>query len=98
MKRTNTQTLNEVLKDFFLENPFIAEKIGETRLINAWEIVLGKATARYTERLYIKNKTLYVSLSSAVLRNELSFCRSDLINKLNKEAGMEVIDNIVLTG
>ena len=98
MKRTNTQILSDVLKDFFQENPFVAEKLAETRLINAWDIVLGKGAARYTENLYIKNKTLYVRLSSAVLRNELSLCRTDLIAKLNKEAGMDVINNIVLTG
>ena len=97
MKRSNTQTLGEVLNEFFSENPAIAEKIAETRLINAWETTLGKATSRYTEKLQIRNKTLYVSLSSAVLRNELSLCRSDIIARLNKEAGMDVINQIVLS-
>ena len=97
MKRYNTQTLSEVLNDFFSENPVVAEKLAENRLINAWETTLGKATSRYTERLYIRNKTLYVSLSSSVLRNELSLCRSDLIVRLNKEAGMDVINQIVLS-
>jgi len=97
MKRVNTQTLNDILKDFFEENPMIAQKIAETRLINAWEKTIGKAVSRYTENMYVKNQTLYVRLSSAVLRNELSLCRSDLITKLNKEAGMKVINQIVLT-
>ncbi len=98
MKRTNTQILGEVLKDFFQENPMVAEKLAETRLINAWGDVLGKVSIRYTENLYVRNKTLYVRLSSAVLKNELSMCRSDLVEKLNKKAGMDVIENIVLTG
>ncbi len=97
MKRSNTQTLSEVLNDFFSENPAVAEKLAENRLMNAWETTLGKVTSRYTEKLYLRNKTLYVSLSSAVLRNELSLCRSDLIVKLNKEAGMDVINQIVLS-
>jgi len=97
MKRSNTQPLSEVLNDFFSENPVIVEKIAENRLLNAWETTLGKSVSRYTEKLYIRNKTLYVSLSSSVLRNELSLCRSDLIAKLNKEAGMDVINQIVLS-
>ena len=97
MKRTNTQTLNEVLKDFLNENPVVEQKLAETRLINAWEKTIGKAVSRYTENIYIKNQTLYVNLSSAVLRNELSLYRSDLIAKLNEEAGMKVISQIVLT-
>jgi len=97
MKRSNVQILSEVLNDFFSENPIVFEKLAENRLIHAWETALGKAVSRYTENLYIKNKTLYVRLSSSVLRNELSMCRSDLIAKLNKEAGMDVINQIVLS-
>ena len=97
MKRSNTQALSEVLNDFFSENPVVVEKIAENRLLNAWETTLGRSISRYTERLYIKNKTLYVYLSSSVLRNELSLCRSDLIVRLNKEAGMDVIKQIVLS-
>ena len=96
MKRTNTQTLSDVLKDFFSENPVVERKLAETRLINAWETVIGKTVSRYTENIYIKNRTLYVYLTSAVLKNELSLCRSDLIIKLNKEAGMQAINQIVL--
>ncbi len=97
MKRTNTQVLSDALKEFFEKNPFVAKKLAETRLINAWESILGKTVARYTENLYIKNKALYVHLSSAVLRNELSLHRTDLVAKLNEAAGMDIINNIILT-
>jgi len=97
MKRTNTQILSDVLRDFFKENPVISQKLAENRLINAWEKVIGKAVSRYTENIYIKNQTLYVRLSSSVLRSELSLYRADLIIKLNEEAGMKVINQIVLT-
>lgn len=96
MKRTNTQLLSDVLKDFFDENPVVAEKLAETKLLNAWGNVLGHLTQQYTTDLYIRRKTLYVRLSSSVLRNELSLCRERLIKKLNEEAGMEVINDIVL--
>ena len=97
MRRSNTQTLSEILNDFFSENPVITKRLAENRLINAWETTLGKAVSHYTENLYVRNKTLYVHLSSSVLRNELSLCRSDLIAKLNKEAGRDVINQIVLS-
>lgn len=98
MKRTNTQTISDILKDFFQENPAVEEKLAESRLINSWESILGSTVLRYTENLYIKNKTLYVRISSAILRNELSLCRSDLIRKLNDAAGMDVINNMIITG
>ncbi len=97
MKRTQTQSLGNVLAEFMQENPQLAEKLAETRLINAWEKVLGNLTMRYTTSLFIKNKVLYVKLSSSVLRSELMMCREQLVRNLNREAGGEVIRDIVLS-
>jgi hypothetical protein len=96
MKRVNTQKIGSVLDDFFEENPDLADKLAETRLIDAWHVVLGPSVERFTSNLFIKNKALYVKLTSAVLKNELMLCREQLIVKLNKRAGREVIDNIIL--
>jgi len=97
MRRTQTQSINEVLQDYLNENPRVAEKLAEMRLLQAWGDTLGAAAERYTTSLFIKRKTLYVKISSAILRHELSLCREQLIQNLNKAAGMEVIKEIVLS-
>ncbi len=93
MKRTNTvnigQVINEVLGEYKLN-----DKLNETRVVAAWPEVLGPL-AKPTDELYIKNKTLFVRLSSSVVRNELSMMRSSLIKALNGEVGGEVITDIV---
>lgn len=96
MKRTNTQSIADILKDFLEENPQLNEKMAETRALAAWESLMGRAAARYTTRLYIRKRVLYVYLSSAVLRGELSMCREQLVERLNEKAGMSVLDDIVL--
>jgi len=96
MKRVNTQTIATVLDSFWDENPKLADKLAEVRLIDAWKTVLGAAVSRYTDNLYIKKRTLYVRLTSSVLKSELMMCREPLIDKLNKEAGREIIDSITL--
>jgi len=96
MKRVNTQGIGTVLDNFFEQNPNLADKLAEVRLIDAWKTVLGTAVSRYTGNLYIKKRTLYVRLTSSVLKSELMMCREPLIIKLNKEAGREVIDSITL--
>ncbi|MDR3339697.1 MAG: DUF721 domain-containing protein [Candidatus Symbiothrix sp.] len=96
MKRINTQQIGKALDEFFEQNPALADKLAETRLLNSWRIVLGQSVARYTDNIYIKNKTLFVKLSSSVLKNELMLCREQLIKNLNREAGREVIDGIIL--
>ena len=95
MRRTNTQTLKEILDQFLEENSMLTDKLAETRLVNSWSKILGSLTERYTTNLYIRKKVLYVSLSSAVLKSELMMCRKKLISRLNEEAGKDVIEDIV---
>ena len=97
MKRTETQPISRVLDDFFQDNPILREKLAETKLLHSWEKVLGTSISRYTESLFIRKRSLYVRLSSSVLKNELMMSREKLVSRLNAEAGMSVIDDIIFT-
>jgi len=96
MKRINTQTIGAVLDDFFGQNPKLADKMAEAHLVNSWKTVSGLYVSRYTDSLFIKKRTLYVRITSSVLKSELMLCREQLIKKLNDEVGREVIDSIIL--
>ncbi|MDR0613179.1 MAG: DUF721 domain-containing protein [Dysgonamonadaceae bacterium] len=96
MKRVNTQSIGSVLSDFFEQNPALADKLAETRLMDSWNTVLGSCVSRFTDNLYIRKRTLYVKLTSSVLKSELMLCREQMIDKLNSHAGRNVIDNIIL--
>jgi len=93
MKRTHTvpiaQVINEILAEYNIDS-----KLKEARIIASWPEVLGPL-ARPTDELYIKNKVLFVNLSSSVIRSELSMMRSQLLHRLNEKAGEEVITDIV---
>ena len=97
MRRANAQLLGDVLREFLKDNTTVAQKLAETRVIQSWSGVLGEGAMKYTTNIYIRNKVLYVRLSSAVLRNELSMCREQLITRLNGEAGEEVIRDIIFS-
>ena len=56
--------------------------------------MVGPAMARYTSNLYIKNQTLHVHLTSAVLRQELMMARELLVKNLNRQVGAQVIIDI----
>ena len=96
MKRVNTQSIGNVLDHFFDQNPELADKLAEVRLLSSWKTVLGPSVSRFTDNLFIRKRTLYVRLTSSVLKSELMMCREQLILKLNKEAGRDVIDSIAL--
>jgi predicted nucleic acid-binding Zn ribbon protein len=95
MKRNNTQSLGEVLKEY-VDSMRIGSKLKESRLKDQWEKMLGKNAASLTNKLVIKNKILYVYLDSSVLRNELLMMRETLINRINEMAGEELVNKIIL--
>jgi hypothetical protein len=96
MRRKNAQTIGEVLNDFFKENTELRKRILEIRIKRAWGEVLGPMIQQYTRNIYIKNNTLYVSLTSSVLRNELTLSRDKVIKSLNDYAGSPVIHTIII--
>ena len=49
---------------------------------------------RYTTRRYVSGGVLHVYLTSAPLKNELSFNRDRLISAINRVVGAEVITDV----
>lgn len=94
MKRNNTEQVGDIIRRL-LRQEGLETPLNEYRLIDAWKDVVGPVIARYTTNLYIMNQTLYVHLSSSVLRQELSMSRTLLIRNLNAQVGSQVIVNIV---
>lgn len=94
MRRNNAEQIGDVIR-YFLRQQGLESPLNEYRLVQAWDDMVGPAIARYTDNLYIKNQTLYVHLSSAVLRQELMMARELLIKNLNRAVGAQVIVNIV---
>lgn len=94
MKRNNTEQIGDVIRRL-LRQQGLETPLNEYRLVDAWKDVVGETITRYTMNLYIKNQTLYVHLSSSVLRQELMMGRELLVRNLNEKVGSQVIVNIV---
>ena len=95
MRKSNTQTIGEVISDYLRELR-IDKKVLEARVINLWPSVVGPIIARQTEKLYIRNGVFYVHVSSPVLRNELAYMKTRIVEVLNEQAGEKVIIKVVL--
>ena len=94
MRRNNAEQIGEVIRKFFRQNG-LESPLNEYRLVDAWKDVVGPTIARYTSNQYIKNQTLYVHLTSSVLRQELMMGRDILVRNLNNHVGAQVIVNII---
>ena len=94
MRRSNTQSLSEVIREYIRENR-IERKLKEVDAVKSWENLLGKTISRYTRNISISNKILYVEISSAVVKNELVMMREEIRRKINENAGEELVTRIV---
>ena len=97
MKRIYSQSIGQLLENFLDENPVLADKMAESRLMDYWTNEMSPAVSRYTSELFIKKRILYIKLTSAVLKNELLLCREQLVSNLNKQVNRNIIDSIVFT-
>lgn len=95
MRKRNTESIGEAIRQFFEENQFIKRKVAESRVVTGWPKMLGQMIASYTTNIYLRHGILYVHLSSSVLRSELLMAKDHLQKKLNDHAGMHVVDDIV---
>jgi len=95
MRKSQTQNISQIISTILKANG-LEDKLAETRLIQSWEELLGKSVARLTKSLYIKNRVLFVSLNSSVVRNELLMIKKDILIRLNEKAGKCIIDDIIL--
>ena len=62
----------------------------------AWKSLMGNGVNSYTQEVILKGSTLYVKLTSAVLREELSYGKDKIIKMLNEELRKDVVTNLVL--
>lgn len=80
----------------FVKSNRLEKGLAEYRLTKAWAELLGVTVARKTSSLTIRNRKLFVTLHSSVVRQELDMMKESLVPKLNEAAGMDVIDEVVL--
>lgn len=94
MRKRNTESLRDVINQVLKTN-HLDKKLNDKHIIDSWPKILGENIKQYTTELYIKNKVMYVTLSSSVLRHDLFLSREQIKNSLNREVGAEVIKEII---
>lgn len=95
-KRLNSEnTIGDVLKEIIQVNKLQAG-IDQINIKEAWKNLLGNGVSSYTKNIMLKGSTLYVELTSAVLREELSYGKEKIIAMINEEFKRELVKEVVL--
>ena len=95
-KRQNDhQKIGDVLASF-VENSKLEKGLDMVRVEKAWQELMGNGVQNYNNSLKLHKGTLYVSLSSSVLRQELSYGKDKIIALINEELGKTVVSKLIL--
>ena len=86
-----SDAMGDLLRSYKIE-----DKYNESKLISDWERLMGKTIANRTTRLYIKDRKLFVTVSSAPLRHELTLSRDKILQRLEEETGKKIVDEIII--
>ena len=78
---SNESTIGDVLKAFVQQNR-LQGGIDEVSVKDAWVSLMGNGVNSYTRNVILKGSTLYVELTSAVLREELSYGKDKIIKMI----------------
>jgi predicted nucleic acid-binding Zn ribbon protein len=95
MRKRNTQSIQEVISEYLKELQ-IDRKLKEVGVVSQWEKLMGKTVSARTSQIYIRNRILYIQVTSSVLKNELLMMRQAIIDKINEQAGEKIVEQMVI--
>lgn len=87
------EVLGTYLRESGLEKPML-----ETRVVKLWPELMGPTVARMTRSVEVVDGVLMVRISSAALKAELFEVRFELVEKLNKAVGGNVLRDCRILG
>ena len=94
MKREfEIKKVNSILNNL-IENSSLKEGLNNIKIQTIWRKTDNVNS--YTSEITLRKHTLYINLSSSVLREELSYGKEKIIKLLNEELNAEIIRKIIL--
>lgn len=95
MRRTKPMLIGDILDEFF-RRPYVAAKIAEAKLPDYWREIVGDRVAGITTECRLDRHILYIGIQSSVVRQELFYRRDYLQAELNRRAGMQLINAVII--
>ena len=95
MRRNNTNTIGQIIKKIISNNK-LSKRLDVLNILDVWNNIIGKDLEKYIKSTKLVDDKLYVKLRSSIVRNEMSYKKAQLIQKINKKLNKDVIKDIIL--
>ena len=87
--------IGDALRDF-LNKSKLKSGIRAVQIESIWEEIMGKTIARYTEKIQIIDKTLFIYTAVGPLKQELLYQKPKIIERVNEALQEQVIHEVVI--
>jgi len=85
--------LGKVLEDL-LHAYRLKSKVNEVNLVREWEAIVGPLISNKTEKIILKGTVLHITISSAPLKQELSYSKDQVMKLVEDRFGKGYITGI----
>ncbi len=94
MKKRTPQKLGDILRSVLGKRGYL-EPCFEAEIIQRWTELVGERIAAVTECTEMRDDVLYVRVSAASWRQELSFLKKEIMERIKEKTRCNTIRDIV---
>jgi hypothetical protein len=87
--------MKDLMGSFIKENN-LSKGMKKISVKECWGELMGNGVVSYTEKVELRGSTLFVKLTSSVLREELSYGKEKIVKMMNEALGGEEIKKLML--
>jgi predicted nucleic acid-binding Zn ribbon protein len=94
-KKSNLIKLGDAIDQLF-KDAKLDVKISRFSVKNSWKEIVGEVISKNTSGIFFNDKVIFVTLSSAALKHELSFRKQEIVDNINSFCGYKLVEDIVI--
>lgn len=80
----------------FLQQSRIKGDIQALQIEEAWEKIMGKTVAKYTDKIQIIGDKLFITTNVAPLKNELLYQKEKIKQRVNEALRQKVVNEVII--
>lgn len=93
MSKNNQSSLGDAI-DAYLRKNGLHERVKVEGVIAEWGRIMGTAIAENTEKVWYKDRILYIQIGNPVWKNELSLAKTKIKDIVNREIGEQIVQEV----
>lgn len=93
-RKSNFSPIKDIFEEL-LQAYSLKDRYNERKVITAWGEIMGNTVSKRTSEISVKDKKLFVKISSGPVKKELMMNKSKVLQLISDKFGPQVIEDII---